>query len=279
MRLGRIPWINCYPVYGRHRPRPRAGRRRPGDRHRRGAQRPAGGRRARRERGLGGRVRPRTPRRTTCCPTSPSAATARCTACALFSQAAGRASSTGPPCSAPRRPARRCCCSSCCAGTAGRWRRSSPRSRAEPADLDALARLPARRGAGHRRRGAACWPRGAPIRAVLDLGAAWKEWTGLPFVFAVWAARRDAPTGARARRSTRALLASRAWGLAHLDLLADQACGRHRDRRGQACRAYLGDLDYALSLPAPRGADRLLPPPRAGRAGAGRARSAFITAA
>jgi chorismate dehydratase len=26
---------------------------------------------------------------------------------------------------------------------------------------------------------------------VLDLGAAWKEWTGLPMVFAVWAARRD----------------------------------------------------------------------------------------
>ena len=26
---------------------------------------------------------------------------------------------------------------------------------------------------------------------VLDLGSAWKEWTGLPMVFAVWAARRD----------------------------------------------------------------------------------------
>jgi len=26
---------------------------------------------------------------------------------------------------------------------------------------------------------------------VLDLGAAWKDWTGLPMVFAVWAARRD----------------------------------------------------------------------------------------
>ncbi len=26
---------------------------------------------------------------------------------------------------------------------------------------------------------------------VLDLGAAWKEWTGLPMVFAVWAARRE----------------------------------------------------------------------------------------
>src|SRR5690606_29028272 len=26
---------------------------------------------------------------------------------------------------------------------------------------------------------------------VIDLGQAWREWTGLPMVFAVWAARRD----------------------------------------------------------------------------------------
>ena len=33
----------------------------------------------------------------------------------------------------------------------------------------------------------------APARGlhVTDLGAAWREWTGLPMVFAVWAARRD----------------------------------------------------------------------------------------
>ena len=30
---------------------------------------------------------------------------------------------------------------------------------------------------------------------VLDLGAAWHEWTGLPMVFAVWAARRDYALG------------------------------------------------------------------------------------
>jgi chorismate dehydratase len=35
--------------------------------------------------------------------------------------------------------------------------------------------------------------RGGPQRmpAVLDLGAAWREWTGLPMVFAIWAARRS----------------------------------------------------------------------------------------
>ena len=35
---------------------------------------------------------------------------------------------------------------------------------------------------------------GAPAAypVAVDLGEAWKTWTGLPFVFAVWAARRDA---------------------------------------------------------------------------------------
>ena len=82
-----------------------------------------------------------------------------------------------------------------------------------------------------------------PVR--IDLGAEWKAWTGLPFVFAVWAARRDADS-ARVREIHRQLLASREWGLAHLDELAHAAA----QRTGVAesvCREYLGDLDYALS--------------------------------
>lgn len=78
-----------------------------------------------------------------------------------------------------------------------------------------------------------------------DLGAAWKAWTGLPFVFAVWAARRDADrAGALAVHGT--LLESRAWGVAHLDLIADEASARTGIPRS-TCRAYLGDLDYQLS--------------------------------
>ena len=82
-----------------------------------------------------------------------------------------------------------------------------------------------------------------PVR--VDLGQAWKEWTGLPFVFAVWAARRDA-RGAGVATVHRALLESRGWGLAHLDELAREA---HRTTgvAEAACREYLGDLDYALS--------------------------------
>jgi chorismate dehydratase len=80
---------------------------------------------------------------------------------------------------------------------------------------------------------------------VVDLGQAWKEWTGLPFVFAVWAARRDADRAA-VREVHRTLLASRTWGLAHLDdlaALAEQRTGV--DRR--ACVEYLSGLDYGLS--------------------------------
>jgi chorismate dehydratase len=78
-----------------------------------------------------------------------------------------------------------------------------------------------------------------------DLGLEWKQWTGLPFVFAVWAARRGAPAAAVQRLHT-ALLESRAWGLAHLDDLAAAAAAA----TGVAvadCRAYLGGLDYALT--------------------------------
>ena len=78
-----------------------------------------------------------------------------------------------------------------------------------------------------------------------DLGREWKEWTGLPFVFAVWAARRQAP-GDQVRRVHRQLLDSRAWGLEHLQPLADTAAANTGIDQA-TCRAYLGDLDYALS--------------------------------
>jgi len=82
-----------------------------------------------------------------------------------------------------------------------------------------------------------------PVRA--DLGQEWKGWTGLPFVFAVWASRRDAPTH-RVRAVHERLLESRAWGLAHLDALA-AAAAQNTGVPESVCRAYLGDLDYALS--------------------------------
>ncbi len=80
---------------------------------------------------------------------------------------------------------------------------------------------------------------------VTDLGEAWKAWTGLPFVFAVWAARKAVDRRA-VRDVQRALRASRKWGLAHLEDLAERASEATGVDRAR-CREYLGGLDYGLS--------------------------------
>ena len=80
---------------------------------------------------------------------------------------------------------------------------------------------------------------------IIDLGAEWKKWTGLPFVFAVWAARRETDRNA-VRAVHRALLASRKWGLANLPVLAEQAA-RSTDVEEGDCAEYLAGLDYGLS--------------------------------
>jgi chorismate dehydratase len=79
----------------------------------------------------------------------------------------------------------------------------------------------------------------------VDLGGAWKQWTGLPFVFAVWAARRRAHSE-RVRAVHQALLDARAWGLAHLDLLAESAA-RATGVPLAECRTYFAGLDYGFS--------------------------------
>jgi chorismate dehydratase len=79
----------------------------------------------------------------------------------------------------------------------------------------------------------------------VDLGEAWKAWTGLPFVFAVWAARRRAD-GEAAAAVHAALLASRDWGLAHLDDLAE-AAALATGLPPALCRHYFDGLDYGLS--------------------------------
>ena len=78
-----------------------------------------------------------------------------------------------------------------------------------------------------------------------DLGEEWKRWTGKPFVFAVWAARRSADAAA-VQRGHEALLASRAWGLAHLEEIA-QETARVTQLPLPVCREYLSGLDYAFT--------------------------------
>jgi chorismate dehydratase len=79
----------------------------------------------------------------------------------------------------------------------------------------------------------------------VDLGQEWKDWTGLPFVFAVWAARRDA-SPPKVQVIHQRLLASRAWGLDHLEELAGDAATASGVAY-QVCRDYFDDLDYQLS--------------------------------
>ncbi|MDQ3673654.1 MAG: hypothetical protein M3365_04690, partial [Gemmatimonadota bacterium] len=80
-----------------------------------------------------------------------------------------------------------------------------------------------------------------------DLGQVWKDWTGQPFVFAVWVAQRTtAVKGALVAHS--ALIESRNWGLAHLPELARHA-SLATGVEESVCREYLSGLDYGLSYP------------------------------
>ncbi len=82
-------------------------------------------------------------------------------------------------------------------------------------------------------------------RFAYDLGSEWKSWTGLPFVFAVWVAQRTAPVD-RALAIHAGLIASRDWGLQHLDSLAAQAALATGVLK-PVCAEYLSGLDYGLS--------------------------------
>ncbi|HSJ64295.1 MAG TPA: menaquinone biosynthesis protein [Gemmatimonadaceae bacterium] len=82
---------------------------------------------------------------------------------------------------------------------------------------------------------------------VYDLGEEWKRWTGQPFVFAVWVAQRATPV-AEALAVHARLLESRAWGLRHLELLAAQAA-TVTGLPVPVCLQYLSGLDYGLSYP------------------------------
>lgn len=80
---------------------------------------------------------------------------------------------------------------------------------------------------------------------VYDLGAEWKAWTDLPFVFAVWVAQR-ATAEDQALEACAALRSSRDWGLENLPSLAEQAATVTGVER-PTCLEYLSGLDYGLS--------------------------------
>jgi chorismate dehydratase len=81
----------------------------------------------------------------------------------------------------------------------------------------------------------------------LDLGEAWQELTGLPFVFGVWAVRRDF-AAAQPEASDflhRLLLRSRDWGLGSLKELSRLAAAPYGMSPAQIL-AYFRQLNYSL---------------------------------
>jgi chorismate dehydratase len=85
--------------------------------------------------------------------------------------------------------------------------------------------------------------RGRPY--VFDLAAEWEAWTGLPFVFSVWAARADRAEAIRASEVVALLRESKARGLADLERLAREAAVR-LELPAAVCLRYLKLLDYDL---------------------------------
>ncbi len=89
----------------------------------------------------------------------------------------------------------------------------------------------------------------APARGltVVDLGQAWREWTGLPMVFAVWAVRRDfaAAYPGQVKDVHEAFLRSRDLCLAELDEVA-AAAARWEPFDATTLATYFRALDFSL---------------------------------
>lgn len=86
--------------------------------------------------------------------------------------------------------------------------------------------------------------------AVHDLGALWKEWTGLPFVFAVWAVRRDylEREPVVTRKVHEAFLASRDLSLEEVGKVAEQAA-RWEAFDERVLENYFRTLDFRFGAP------------------------------
>ena len=90
--------------------------------------------------------------------------------------------------------------------------------------------------------------RGQPY--AFDLGDEWLKWTGLPFVFALWAARRQALPALAELDILPALYESKAEGLEHIPQIARAYAPRLGLDNGVLTK-YLHDLRYDLT-PADR---------------------------
>ncbi len=85
------------------------------------------------------------------------------------------------------------------------------------------------------------------VTLALDLGAAWHEWTGHSFVFAVWALRREtmAQKDGLIQQAYATLLTARDYGLRHLGKIT-AALGQCSWFSKQECMQYLQTIEYDL---------------------------------
>lgn len=85
------------------------------------------------------------------------------------------------------------------------------------------------------------------VARALDLGAAWHEWTGHPFVFAVWALRRKTLTqrDGLLHQAHATLLEARDYGIHHLEEIA-AAAGQCSWFSREECVQYLQTIEYDL---------------------------------
>ena len=81
---------------------------------------------------------------------------------------------------------------------------------------------------------------------IFDLAAEWDAWTGLPFVFAVWAARADRLDAVRAARLVEVLHDSTRRGLARIEAIAAEQAPV-LGLAPATCLDYLRLLDYQLT--------------------------------
>jgi chorismate dehydratase len=85
-----------------------------------------------------------------------------------------------------------------------------------------------------------------------DLGAAWTEWTGLPFVYALWQVHAPAALDEDLLACARALAESKAMGLADLEGLARRYPGSFPLSRAGLADYWRG-LEYGLDAEAREG--------------------------
>jgi len=81
-----------------------------------------------------------------------------------------------------------------------------------------------------------------PATHILDLGECWKELTGLPFVYAAWLARPDAPLD----NLTSALTRARDWGNDHLDDLTSRWSAELALPRDRVHDYFFNVMQYGL---------------------------------